>query len=396
MSRQYDMLVIGGLGHIGLPLGLVFADAGLRVALHDINDAFKQVVSEGRMPFSEDGADELLPQVLNKTLHIVDDISAIEQAETIFITIGTPLDAYMNPRIDPLLALAASMGPHLDDDHLIILRSTVLPGTTDLLSDVLSRTVNADVAFCPERVAQGHMIREMRSLPQIISGESPRAVERARKLFDLLGVEQIETTPKEAEFAKLFCNAWRYIQFAAANQFYMLAERDGLDYSRIQRAMTQDYPRMQSFSSPGFAAGPCLMKDTMQLAAYAKHDFNLGQSAMFINEGLALFVVERLKARMNNSLIGRRVGILGMAFKANSDDIRDSLSYKVRKLLVAAGAEVRCADEYVENADIVPLQRVLDWAEGLIVGTPHPAYRGLEIPSHIEVADVWQVTRTGP
>lgn len=395
-SREFDILIIGGVGHIGLPLGMVFAHAGLQVALHDINVEHKRVVSEGRMPFHEAGADELLPKVLNRTLHVVDELSAAQQSKAIFITIGTPLDAYMNPRVDSLLKLASQLGPHLRDDHLIVLRSTVLPGTTDLLANVISRTSQADVAFCPERVAQGHMIREMKTFPQIISGSTVRAVERAKRLFQLLDVEPIETTMKEAEFAKLFCNAWRYIQFAAANQFYMLAARDGLRFDRIHRAMTKDYPRMNGFPAPGFAAGPCLMKDTMQLAAYADHDFALGQSAMFVNEGLASFVVEQLKARMGHSLVNRRIGILGMSFKAGSDDIRDSLSYKVRKLLVAAGAEVRCTDEYVSNAEIEPLGSVLEWAEGVIVGTPHSAYRTLKIPANVEVADVWRVLPVEP
>ena len=396
MPSKYDVLVIGGLGHIGLPLGLVFADQGLQVALYDINLEFREIVRSGKMPFHEDGADELLAKYNGKNLHVVDDISAIQDAETLFITIGTPLDGYLNPRIEPLLKLIDAMKPHLRDEHLIILRSTVIPGTTDLLSDIVGKSVKADVSFCPERVVQGKMIQEMETLPQIISGCTPSAVKRARALFDLLGVKQIETRPKEAEFAKLYCNAWRYITFAAANQFYMLAEQEGLDFGRIQHAMTHEYARMRDFPSPGFAAGPCLMKDTMQLAAFARRSFEMGQAAMFVNEGLAAFAVDKLAEKCGGSLVGKRVGILGMSFKSGSDDIRDSLSYKLRKLLRGHGADLRCTDEYVMvDPELVPLEEVTQWAEGIIVGTPHPAYRDLKIPEDTAVVDVWGITDKG-
>ncbi|MEL6977871.1 MAG: nucleotide sugar dehydrogenase [Pseudomonadota bacterium] len=387
---KFDVLVVGGLGHIGLPLGLVFADTGLQVALYDINEEYRRIVAQGRMPFEEDGADELLEAHLNDTLHVAPDISSIADAKTIFITIGTPLDGYLNPRIEPLLRLAEEMKPHMRDGQLVILRSTVTPGTTDLLNEVFREAADVHVAFCPERVVQGKMIEEMESLPQIISGCDEQALSGARRLFERLQVQQIETKPKEAEFAKLFCNAWRYITFAAANQFYMLAETDGLDFDRIQHAMTHDYARMQDFPSPGFAAGPCLMKDTMQLAAYARRSFELGQAAMFINEGLASFAVDRLSERLGGSLVGRRIAILGMAFKAGSDDIRDSLSYKIRKLLVGRGAVVRCSDDYVEmDPTLIPMEEALSWAEGVIVGTPHKEYRGLAIPPSVESVDVW-------
>lgn len=394
MTSKYDILVIGGLGHIGLPLGLVFADRGRQVALYDIDENHRRIVKEGKMPFDENGADELLPKLLGESVHISESISDVAQADIIFITIGTPLDGYLNPRTEPLLKLIEDMKPHIRDGQLIVLRSTVVPGTTDLLNSVLTKSAKVHVSFCPERVVQGEMIEEMESLPQIISGCDQIAVDKARDLFNILNVEQIETTPREAEFAKLFCNAWRYITFAAANQFYMLAEADGLDFNRIQHAMTHNYDRMKDFPSPGFAAGPCLMKDTMQLSAYARNSFELGQAAMFVNEGLATFAVDKLTNAFGGSLVGKKIGILGMAFKSGSDDIRDSLSYKIRKLLVGQGAEIKCTDECVTmDPELVPLDEVMGWADGIIVGTPHKAYRGLKVPDSIRLVDVWNATQ---
>ncbi len=394
MTVQHDVLIVGGLGHIGLPFGLVLADRGLAVSLYDINLAARETVLRGEMPFEEEGADEMLPRLLGHGVSIAEDISEVARARTIVITIGTPLDGYLNPRIEPMLRLMETMAPHLRDGQLIVLRSTVTPGTTELLQQIARQGADVHVAYCPERVVQGKMIHEITALPQIVSGCDATALEAARALFARLGVEMIETAPREAEFAKLYCNAWRYITFAAANQFYMLAEKDGLDFDRIRRAMTSDYPRMRDFPAPGFAAGPCLMKDTMQLAAYARHGFELGQAAMFVNEGLAAFAVDQLERKLGGALTGRRVGILGMAFKAGSDDIRDSLSYKLRKLLRSRGAALMCTDEHVTmDPELRPLDEVLGWAEGLIVGTPHAAYRGLETPEGVAVVDVWNATR---
>lgn len=395
MSGNHDVVIIGGLGHIGLPFGLVLAERGLHVSLYDINLDAREAVARGEMPFYEEGAAELLDRHLGERLHIAEDISEVARCDTIVITIGTPLDGYLNPRIEPLLRVVDSMASHMRDGQLVLLRSTVTPGTAELLHAALRRSVDAHVAYCPERVVQGSMIEEITTLPQIISGCDAPALALARDLFRHLDIQMIETTPREAEFAKLYCNAWRYITFAAANQFYMLAESDGLNFERIRDAMTRDYARMRDFPRPGFAAGPCLMKDTMQLAAYARRGFELGQAAMFINEGLAAFAVDQLEASLWGSLVGRRIGILGMAFKAGSDDIRDSLSYKIRKLLRSRGAEVACVDEHVSSdPELRPLADVLGWAEGLVVGTPHAAYRGIETPKGVPVVDVWNVTRT--
>jgi UDP-N-acetyl-D-mannosaminuronic acid dehydrogenase len=194
-------------------------------------------------------------------------------------------------------------------------------------------------------------------------------------------------TPLEAEFAKLVCNAFRYMQFAATNQLYMIVESAGLDYCELLSKMKRGYPRMESIPGPGFAAGPCLMKDTMQLFAFQKHNFVLGQMATTINEGLPNFLVEQLARRFD--LRKTRVGILGMAFKAESDDIRDSLSYKLRKLLRFHGARVYYSDEYVKDPTFVDKQTLVRNSDVIIVGVPHIAYRSLQLPADKQIVDLW-------
>jgi len=197
----------------------------------------------------------------------------------------------------------------------------------------------------------------------------------------------VEMTPLEAEFAKLVCNAFRYMQFAATNQLYMMVESAGLDYSELLSKMKRGYPRMVSIPRPGFAAGPCLMKDTMQLFAFTKHNFVLGQMAMTINEGLPNFILEQLARRFD--LRKKRVGILGMAFKADSDDIRDSLSYKLGKLLRFHGAKVSYSDEYAKDPTFVDKETLVHTCDVIIVGVPHTAYRSLHVPAGKEVVDLW-------
>jgi UDP-N-acetyl-D-mannosaminuronic acid dehydrogenase len=235
-----------------------------------------------------------------------------------------------------------------------------------------------DVAFCPERIAEGRAMSELFSLPQLVSGRTDAVRARAAALFSHLTPDIVELEPEEAELAKLFTNTWRYIKFATSNQLYMIANDFGLDYDRIRVALGHNYPRAQDLPGAGLAAGPCLLKDTMQLAAFNNNQFTLGHSAMLINEGLPLYTVARLEQRFE--LASMTVGILGMAFKGESDDIRSSLSYRLKRILQFKAKRVLCTDPYVSmDPNLVPLEQVLEEAELLVIGAPHPLYRDLQI-----------------
>ncbi|OAI46833.1 hypothetical protein AYO44_10675 [Planctomycetaceae bacterium SCGC AG-212-F19] len=389
-GSEFDLLIVGGYGHVGLPLGIVFANAGLNVALYDIDAAKGQTIAQGNMPFLEYDAEPILQRVLGRTLHLVERLEAVAAADALIITVGTPVDEYLNPKLMPIIKLAGDLKPHLRPDHLVVLRSTVFPGTTRRLGEFLHHEgCVAHLAFCPERIVQGYAIRELRSLPQIVSGLTPAAAARAHALFVRLQVETLEVTVEEAELAKLFANAWRYIQFAAANQFYMIATEAGADFQRIHHAMTHGYKRASDFPKAGFAAGPCLLKDTVQLSAFHRNNFMLGHAAMLVNEGLPSFLVRQLAA--THPLQGTTVGILGMAFKKDVDDIRDSLSYKLGKLLRFHGADVLYSDEFAQDPDFVGKEELLERSAIAIVGAPHTAYRSLCIPDHIHLVDIWNV-----
>ncbi|MBW7949725.1 MAG: nucleotide sugar dehydrogenase, partial [Pseudorhodoplanes sp.] len=243
------------------------------------------------------------------------------------------------------------------------------------------------VAFCPERVVQGYGIKELREMPQIVSGTTPEAEREARALFESISPEAVVVSPMEAEFAKLFNNAYRYIEFAATNEFYLIARSAGLDYQRILNAMKHNYPRARNIPRPGYAAGPCLVKDTMQLAAYARNQFGLGHAAMLINEGLVLHVLDDLQKRYDLSAM--TVGLLGMAFKAEVDDTRASLSYKFKNALRSQARRVLTTDPFVTtDPDLRSLEDVIAQSDLMILCTPHLRYKDADFAGK-PVVDVW-------
>jgi UDP-N-acetyl-D-mannosaminuronic acid dehydrogenase len=388
MNFPYDVCVVGGCGHVGLPLAITFAASGSRVCVHDIDDKAVAKVRAGRMPFLEEGAEAALREVVGRTLEVANDPALVSLAKYVVIVIGTPVDEHLNPTFSTMRRLFRALAPHLVEGQCIILRSTVYPGTTAKTRELLEQTgKRLSVAFCPERVAEGRAMRELVELPQIVSGCDAKAEEMAAELFGKIAKSIVRLSPVEAELTKIFANVWRYIHFAAANQFFMVAADFGLDFYRIYDALVRDYPRMAGLPKSGFAAGPCLFKDTMQLSAATNNNFVLGHAAMLINEGLPNFIVRHLKEK--HALNAKTVGVLGMAFKAESDDPRESLSYKLRKILEYEAREVLCTDVYIEDPSFRPLAEVVNRSDILILGAPHREYRGLEIPPSKTVVDVW-------
>ncbi len=373
-KRVYDVCIIGGCGHVGLPFGLALADKGKQVALYDINEKSVETINAGHMPFKEEGAEPLLKKMIkDKKLLATTEANVIGKSQVIVMVIGTPVDEHLNPRVNDIIRAITNIEAQLDDDHLLIMRSTLYPGITDKVQAHLRRLGRrTKVAFCPERILEGHALRELRELPQIVAGCSAAATSEASELFGLLTEKIVVVKPIEAELAKLFTNTWRYINFAISNQFYMIANSHGVDFYNIYNAMTQDYPRLKTFAKAGLAAGPCLFKDTMQLSAFADNNFFLGHSAMLVNEGLPGFIVEEIKRKYDLSHM--RVAILGMAFKGNNDDPRESLSYKLKKRLEFEAEEVFCHDPYIKDAHFVSLDKVRREADMVIVAAPHSDY----------------------
>ena len=385
--------VVGGCGHIGLPLSLVFAEH-FDVLVYDVNVDAVAAVRRGQMPFAEAGADEALQRALARGMIVSANPEGLTTCDDIVVVIGTPVDEHLNPSFGVFDRLFDDLVPYLRDGQTIVLRSTVYPGTTERMQRRLrDGGLDVEVVCCPERVAEGHALDEIRNLPQLIAAFSERGFAAARALFGPVARELIELQPLEAEMTKLFNNVFRYISFAVANQFYMTASEYNLDFYKILHAMKHNYPRAAAMPRPGFAAGPCLFKDTMQLSAFNHNHFFLGHSAMLVNEGLPQFVVRRMQQRWPD-LHTKTVGVLGMAFKAESDDARESLSYKLKKILKLQAREVLCCDPYVADASLQSQEDVLARADIFVVGAPHRRYAELDVGAR-PVVDVWNLLGKG-
>jgi len=387
-----EIVVIGGAGHVGLPLALVFADKGKKVGIYDINQKTLGDIKKGRMPFKEEGAESLLKKVINKNLFTYSDPGIIKEAKIVIVVIGTPVDEHLNPEFASIKKFFADFIPYFRPGQTIILRSTVYPGTTDKVAELFKeKKLDANLCFCPERIAEGKAIKEIFELPQIVSGTTKKAEEEAKKLFKVICKDILVLSPLAAELSKLFTNVYRYIHFSIANQFYMITNDYGLDFYEIYNAMTYNYPRARSLPRPGLTAGPCLFKDTMQLAAFNNYNFFLGHTAMLINEGLPNYIVTSLKNKYD--LSKKKIGILGMAFKANCDDKRESLSYKLKKICEMEAKQVHCSDVYIKEDGFIGAKELVAKSDIVIIGAPHKEYKNLKIPKN-KLIDIWNFVGT--
>lgn len=369
--------IVGGCGRMALPLGVRFAQVGINVTLFDRDPQRVSDVQAGRAPFHEPGLDEALRDVIeNGCLGATAECPVLAEQAAVIVAIGTPLDEWLNPDIGCFLRSCGGVADAMRDGQLLVLRSTVMPGATErLVGELADRGRQLHVAYCPDRSAEGLTLAEATKFPQLVGGATPHATHLACQLFRHLGLETIEMSPLEAELGKLFCNAYRYIRFAAANELYVIASRWGVDFERLRRGITHNYSRMADFPKAGLTGGPCLPKDTLQLAVFNLASSPLALAAVTVNEGLPKVLVEQSKLRFD--LATMTVGILGMAFKAQSDDPRGSLAYKLRKILRLEARRVLCTDPYIADPELVTLERVLQEADLLFVGAPHSNYRGL-------------------
>lgn len=394
-SFPYDVCLIGGCGRVGAPLGILFASKGCKVAGYDIDAKRVDAMNAGRMVFSEPGSQELLSGACAKgNICFSHDPAVLGQAKFLIVCIGTPVDEHGNPQFRVIDELIALLKIHSrEENQIIIVRSSVYPGTTEYIQRALGST--SSIAFCPERIAEGFALKEYRELPQIVASPHKDTRTMVAGLFSKINDDVYEMDSfEEAEFVKMITNSFRYINFAIANQFFMIAERHGLNFDRIYQAATYHYPRMQGFINKGFVGGTCLYKDTMQLNAFHSNYFTLGQSAIFINEGLPDFIVEQLKKRFGD-LRDKTVGILGMTYKADIDDVRESLSFKLKKLLTFASLHVKWHDPYLEQD---PACSSLNEALGcdiVVLATPHTYYKEradqLRKATRLYNATYWQI-----
>jgi UDP-N-acetyl-D-mannosaminuronic acid dehydrogenase len=369
-----DVAVIG-LGRVGLPLALAFADAGLDVIGVD-NDAERlAALRDGRMPFQEPGAQEVLDRVRGR-LELAERADEAHRARHIVLTLGTPAMSHIEIDLRQIRSVLDDLLPHLHDGHALHLRSTIAPGTTEFVAGYLTKHRGFDVgreifvAHVPERIASARFFAEISTLPCIVGGVGERSGEVAAELFERLGAPIVQTTPVQAELAKIWTNILRYTTFALPNLMMVDCEQYDANVFEVIDLINRDYPR-GGMALPGFTAGTCLRKDF----AFSEERSNAPGMLLAVsrvNESVPLFLVQGLKRRLGD-LSGRKVAVLGLAFKSGTDDERDSLAHKLVRLLERELADVAIHDPHVPTPT-QSLAEAVEGADAVVVATNHPEF----------------------
>jgi len=374
-------VAVVGLGRVGLPLALSFADRGLEVVGVDSDPGVLASVEEGVMPFAEPGTPELLERVREAgRLELSAAVEDAARAETIVLTLGTPALAHIEIDISAIRSVLDHLMPLLREGHSIVLRSTVAPGTTDWVAGYLEQQrgfrVGEDVfvAHVPERIAENHFVEEIATLPCIVGGVGEGSGAEAARLFEVFGTEIRQTTPAQAELAKIWTNILRYTSFALPNLLMMNCEQHGANVFEVIDLINRDYPR-GGIAMPGLTAGTCLRKD-FAFSEERSHAPGMLLAVSRVHEGVPLFLVEGMVRRMG-SLSGKKVAVLGLAFKGGTDDERDSLSHKLVRLLERELADVAIHDPHVATPTQSFGEAVAD-ADAVVLATNHPEFCGAE------------------
>lgn len=394
-SADFTMAVIG-IGRVGLPLALSFADRGVRVLGVDRNSEHVDLVNSGVLPFLEHGAEPLLKETLDLGTFTAtsDSESAVGQADVVVLTVGTPLNTDLRADTSQLISALAEIGSALQPGTLVVTRSTISPGTTDRvvvpkLEELSGLTTGKSlfVAFCPERIAEGKAVEELRELPEIVGGSDDTSTELASAVFRLLSEDKLihRTDPLSAELAKLFTNVYRYVNFALANEYALIAEHYQRNAHDIISMVREGYERAP-IPMPGPAGGPCLSKDGYFLIEELTFpDFVL--TAWKLNDSVPAHLVRRLRDSMEShgmSMESTKITVLGKAFKADIDDDRLSPSLRVIEMLERLGADVAVHDPYLSDTQ---LDEALGGAHGVVLATNHSMYYKLDLSRLADLVD---------
>lgn len=381
--------IIGGTGHVGLPLGISFGLKNFNVQLIDINKKNIKLVNNGIMPFKEDKASVALRQLIKKKrIYASSNLKLIKESKYIIICIGTPINNKLKPEVSNFLNFFKTMKKYLSSNSIIIIRSSIYPGVAKKVYNMYKNKFK-HISYCPERIVQGKSLIELPKLPQIVSGFTKKSILESKMLFSKVCKKIIITGILEAELIKLFSNSYRYIVFAISNQFFKICHDLNLDFESLRMNMIDGYDRNMGIAKPGFTAGPCLLKDTMQLSSFLKEKFHLGYSAMSINESIPKYLLKKLEKKHN--LKKKTVGVMGMSFKAETDDIRDSLALKLVKHLKLKKIKYLCSDPFYKDKNIISEKEIIKKSDIIIITVPHNKYKKIKIPKSKIVIDIWNI-----
>jgi UDP-N-acetyl-D-mannosaminuronic acid dehydrogenase len=377
-ANNVKIAIIGGCGRVGLPFGLKLSSIGDDVCLVDKNIQLVEQLKNGLYPYQESGIGPESILALLKNIKISVSPEDIIVSDIVFITVAPPPYLFGEEFFLYLKDILIQYHSFFSEGQLIIFRTTLYPGTFEKISNYLLKELglNVSVGYAPERIAQSLTFNEFEKIPQIISSFQLETIARMECFFQKHGMSTIQLEPLEAELTKIITNSWRFSQFALANQFYMLTEEKGISFNKILNAMTNNYPRTNSFARAGFAGGPCLIKDTMQLIHYSRDNFILGELILTINKALPLFVVNQIQGLIGD-LKGKKIAVFGISFKANCDDVRESLFHALRQMFLDREVTLICLDPYFDHSSNL---LEAEGADAWILCTPHDEYINLKPP----------------
>ena len=386
-ASKKHISIIGGAGHIGLPLGLAFTNKGFYVHLIDKNIHNMSLIKGNKMPFLEFGSKKILSSTLKREKFFFEyNLTNLKKSKFIFICIGTPIDSKLKPNLKEFTKLIDQLKKYVQKKQIIIIRSSVFPGTILNIKKKL-KNINKNIFYCPERIVQSKSLIELPKLPQIIACENDNNFEIVKDLFKKITSKIIKTSVLEAELIKLYSNANRYINFAIANQLYTICQSHNLNFDRIRKIMQDGYARNLNLAKAGFTSGPCLLKDTMQLKSFCNNNFQLGSAAMQINENIPNLIINKIKDIKNYKK--KKIGVLGLAFKGETDDIRDSLSIKLLNKLKKLKFKTYQSDEYYLNKNNITKEKLISSSDVIIIGAPHKNYKKINYPKNKKIINIW-------
>jgi len=380
---------IVGLGYVGLPLAVSFAEAGEGVVGIDADAGKAAALNESRS-YIEDIPDATLAPLRDR-LSAGTDYAALAECEAVVICVPTPLTDSREPDLGPLIGAAEALGGVLREGQLVVLESTTYPGTTrERLAPILEAGSGLKagegfhIAFSPERIDPGRTDYTVRTTPKLLGGLTPTCAERARELYSLV-CEQVVvlSTPESAELAKLLENIFRSVNIALVNELAQLCERLGIDvWEVVEAAATKPFGFMRFDPGPGMG-GHCLPVDPFYLAFKAReHDFypEFIELAGKVNRAQPAYCVDRVARALNEvrkPLNGSKVLLLGVSYKPGVGDVRESPALEIAALLQEQGAEVSYHDPHVPelrdlNLSSADLDSALATADIAAIVTAHP------------------------
>ncbi len=386
MKKTYRISIIGGAGHIGLPLAVKLAEKNYNVNIIDINKKNLLEIQKKKPPFKEKNLKRELTKVLKKKrLSFSSNLSSLTGSKFVIICIGTPISEKLKPNLSNFISLVKNIKKYLNQSSHVIIRSSVLPGTCDKIYHLLKSKCK-NLSYCPERIVEGFSLQELPVIPQIISGSNSKTIHENKKIFGKITKSNITCSFIEAELSKIFSNMYRYINFAIPNEMFLISSRLNANFSKVREIMRFNYPRNMGLAKAGFVGGPCLMKDSMQISYLFKKKNSLVNAAYETNEKLPEIIVKELQKEKNYKK--KTIGILGLTFKPDSDDTRGSLSLKLLKILKKRGFNCLYSDPYYKLKNNISEKALIYKSDIIIIGTNHKRYKRYKISRNKKLIDL--------